>query len=183
MRYFYRKNKSPKSFQAFSWNFLKNYKLQSRWKLTSMWFEHATFWSGVRRAIVAPRSPGENWAVRLKDRVFSFQFLFVCLLNVSMFPWTDEVLLETKKSRSSFHAFSLFSWKKNYTNSKAGEYWLWRDSNTQPSKNRAIRLYRWVFFLPATIFCALKLLIYPWNEVLLLEKQIPKNFQAFSEIL
>ena len=38
--------------------------------MTSTWFAHTTFWSGVRRATVAPRILGENLAVRLKDRFF-----------------------------------------------------------------------------------------------------------------
>ena len=101
MRYFHRKNKSPKSFQAFSWNFLKNYKLQSRWKLTSMWFEHATFWSGVRRAIVAPRSPRENRAVRLKNWVFFLPVFIFLWFKCVYLLWIDSVLLETKKAWSS----------------------------------------------------------------------------------
>ena len=123
--------------------------------MTSTGFEHATFWSGVRQATVAPQCPAKKRAVRLKIGFFSFQCSFFWVSNGSIIPGIDVVLLESKKSRSSFQAFSLISWK-NYANSKAGEHWPRRDSNTQPSKTRAIRLCLSVVFLPTTIFCVLE---------------------------
>ena len=176
MRYFHRKNKSPKSFQAFSRNFLKNYKLQSRWKLTSMWFEHATFWSGVRSAIVAPRSPVANWAVRFKDRVF-FLPVFFCLsfecvyVSLNWRGFTKNKKIPIKFSR----LFLIFLKKTSQILRLANiDFDVIRTRNLQRIEPYGYTVV--FFFLPATIFCALKLLIYPWNEVLLLEKQIPKKF-------
>ena len=54
---------SPGDFYAFQYRFYvfvnaNCYQNSSkRSKLTPTWFEHATFWSGVRRATIAPRSP------------------------------------------------------------------------------------------------------------------------------
>ena len=33
--------------------------------MTPTWFEHAAFWSGVRRATVAPRSHNDNWGKKI----------------------------------------------------------------------------------------------------------------------
>ena len=100
----------------------------------------------------------------------SFNCVYLSL-NWLSFTWNKKIPIK-------FPGLSFISWK-NYTISEAGEQWTRRDSNTQSSKTRAIRLYLCVFFLPAIIFCVLKLLIYPWNEVLLLEKQIPRKFPVF----
>ena len=90
---------SRSSFQdlsLISWK--KLHKIYCWWILTSTWFEHATFWSGVSRATVAPRIPGENRAVRLKDRVFFLPvFTFLSLkcvylsLNWRGFSWNKEI--------------------------------------------------------------------------------------------
>ena len=37
-----------------------DFRYQNRTRMTLTWFEHAAFWSGVRRATVAPRSHNDN---------------------------------------------------------------------------------------------------------------------------
>ena len=46
-----------------------NMKIMWQKTLTPTWFEHATFWSGVRRATVAPRS--HYWRMQLENSTYT----------------------------------------------------------------------------------------------------------------
>ena len=50
-------------------------KFDWKWKmiLTPTWFEHAAFWSGVRRATVAPRSRTESGSTEIWTRIAGFK--------------------------------------------------------------------------------------------------------------
>ena len=57
--------------------------------MTPTWFEHATFWSGVRRATVAPRSPclccGDNTGIHMEYR---FQAVILNCFILQLFDIT-----------------------------------------------------------------------------------------------
>ena len=97
----------------------------------------------------------------------SYNFVYLSL-NCFSFTWNKKIPIKFPGPFLNF--------LKNYTISEAGEHWTRRDSNKQPSKTRAIRLILWGFFLPATIFCVWKVLIFSLKWGILLEKQIPRKF-------
>ena len=114
---------------------------------------------------------------------------------MSIFPWIDLVLLETKKSRSSFQALSLISWK-NYTFFSVGGNWLRCDSNMKPSdlasdalplrhevlQKSSRTVIRSVFFFTAFIFVFQECLSFLEMTYFNLKNKSRLSFQTLSLI-
>ena len=72
-----------------------NPKKKRKLRMTPTWFEHATFWSGVRRATVAPRSPCEI------VKIFMWLFAEAGKKAYALSPWM-------KTSTSKHKLFNLW---------------------------------------------------------------------------
>ena len=102
--------------------------------MTPTWFEHATFWSGVRRATVAPRSPA-GWP--FKNRVYELfkraarHYTRCCIdslglvnrITKSSLSWrlrSSAVTVSPERSRWSFTAFSSVTLLRRSVNTGTG---------------------------------------------------------------
>lgn len=63
--------------QAFATKILWTWSFTAKNILIPTWFEHATFWSGVRRATVAPR---DRW------NTLMYNWILICLLYIEILP-------------------------------------------------------------------------------------------------
>ena len=122
----------------------ENFKLAEKNALTSTWFEHATFWSGVRRATIAPRS---HW---LEPSHVLSHFSNPCLRAIELLKFGNHRSSQgwprfTRKVSwffawlfGSFQSHPVESTGQSYTanenlNLQKKTLWPRRDSNTQPS--------------------------------------------------
>ena len=62
-----------------------------KWKmiLTPTWFEHAAFWSGVRRATVAPRSQVVSGSTEIWTRIAGFKVQSANHYTIEPLCWED----------------------------------------------------------------------------------------------
>ena len=113
MRYFHRKNKSPKKFQAFSWNFFKKLQISrvgGNWPRCDSNTQPSDLESdaqSLRHELLEIFEP-YGWKIGL---FFLPVFIFL-VLNVPIFPWIDTVLLETNKTLIKLTGFFLNFFKK-----------------------------------------------------------------------
>ena len=160
--------------------FFKNYKLQSRWKLTSMWFEHATFKESSHTVISLCFFPSSNH--------------FLCFIFVDLTLKWGTLTWKTNPEKVSRPFLKLF---KKKLISSVGWYWPRRDSNTQPSdlESDALplrhevlersELYGYkdrVFFSSSIHFFKFVLIvsIFPWIDTFLLEIKVLERSELYG---
>lgn len=84
--------------------------------MTPTWFEHATFWSGVRRATVAPRSPTRLTSIQQNS------YLQWLVVKVEVFYPNK---LRYRKNCLRMEDLNRFSWLTSPTQVQILGFWQW----------------------------------------------------------